>query len=564
MLSVTRRVFSILLFGLTVGVIGSMLSIALVEAIYFFEKQLFAAGVPGEFNIFWLLCPALGGLVVGLLLKNTEDRRAENVADVINAVQVGEKSFHWRDGVLNAIAAVVGMGSGASVGPYGALTTLGAHLGSFFQRWTRADMNMAVGCGIAAMISTAFSAPIAAVVFAHEVILRNYALRNFAPITIASSTGFFISAYWLGRPPLFMVEAHRSLFAPEFLAFVLIGLVGALVAILFMNLVIWSRQLAIAIPLPNWLKPAVAGLGIGLMAQWVPDVMGVGRQILEFEITGDQFAVGQMMVLLPAKMVATALCLGFGFAGGVFSPTLVIGVLTGALMGVGAEAIMADHSSGITFYAICGMVAVTSPVIGGPLTAILIVFELTRNYELTTAVMISVVFSNVLAYRLFGRSLFDRHLLEHGIDLSGGRQKAILKRRPIANHVTTEAVTVTETALLTDAKGAMLTEQKQECIVLDELTQFVGKLRLSDVLILESRLEQLDATCREHAEKNALTLYHDLSVWDAMAEMQDFSGESIPIIDRRGYYIGVIYHSTLVAAYLQTSATLRAEENAAI
>ena len=500
LLGVTRRVVSILFFGIAAGAVGSVLSVALVETIFFLEKRLYSIGTPGHFNLVWLLCPVAGGLVVGLLLKSTNARRAENVADVINAVQVGEKAFHWRDGILNAIAAVVGMGSGASVGPYGSLTTLGAHLGNLFQKWTRADLNLAAGCGVAAMISTAFSAPIAAVVFAHEVILRHYALRSFAPITIASSTGFFISAYWLGRPPLFMVDAERSLFAPEFLAFVLIGIAGALVAVLFMKMTLWFGQIAKSTPVPDWLKPALAGLGVGLMAQWIPDVMGVGRQILEFEITGDQFALEQMIVLLPAKMIATALCLGFGFAGGVVSPSLVIGVLTGAIIGVGAEALMGEQSSGITFYAICGMVAVTSPVIGGPLTAILIVFELTRNYELTTAVMISVVFSNVLAYRLFGRSLFDRQLLEQGIDLSGGRVKAILKRTPIATHVTTDAVTVAGSSLLIEARTAMLTDHKQECIVLDELSHFKGKLRLSDVLMFESRMDSQNAIIREYAD----------------------------------------------------------------
>jgi len=129
----------------------------------------------------WLCAPALGGLIVGLLLRFTRERRAENISDVISVVQIGEKSFCWRDGLINAFAAIIGMGSGASVGPYGSLTTLGAHLGDIFKKHTRAELNLAAGCGVAAMISTAFTAPIAAVIFVHEVVLRHYALRSLLP-----------------------------------------------------------------------------------------------------------------------------------------------------------------------------------------------------------------------------------------------------------------------------------------------------------------------------------------------------------------------------------------------
>jgi len=263
-------------------------------------------------------------------------------------------------------------------------------------------------------------------------------------------------------------------------------------------------------------------------------------------------------------MIATALCIGFGFAGGVFSPALVIGVLTGATIGVGAELLLAEHSSGVTFYAICGMVAVTSPVIGGPLTAILIVFELTRNYELTTAVMISVVFSNVVAYRWFGRSWFDRQLRDRGIDLAAGRDRAVLQHKRITSYLSSDAVVIDGMQSIVEATNELLTKNKQECIVIDKSLRLVGKLKLSDILLLQKRGESKLASCAEHADRDTLRLQSDLSVWSAIDEMQDFSGEIVPIIDQDGLYMGVIYHSALLTAYLKTSANLRAEENAVL
>jgi CIC family chloride channel protein len=189
------------------------------------------------------------------------------------------------------------------------------------------------------------------------------------------------------------------------------------------------------------------------------------------------------------------------------------------------------------------------------------VFELTRNYELTTAVMVSVVFSNVVAYRLFGRSLFDRQLALAGCDLSLGRDKLVLQRTAISDHVTTDAVTLQQDESLLNAQRAMIAANRQECYVLDELGHYLGKIRLYDIVQLNNRLD-LEAV-QNHAAVNHLHLRHDQSVWDAMEKMREFVGESIPVIDQRGYFIGIVYEATLVTAYLAAIANIRAEQHAA-
>lgn len=563
--SLPRRIVSILAFGLVVGITGSVFAIAVVDSIIWLGRRLvdLDAATASSVHVVFLLGPVLGGLVVALLLRFKSDRRATGVADVIHGVQAREGHVTWRDGFINTVASVVGIGSGASAGQYGPLTIMGASLGASLGRWFRYDPGLGVGCGVAAAISTAFSAPIAAILFAHEVILRHYSLRAFAPITVASSTGFFIENFLLGRPPLFEVVAERSLFAPEFLAFVAIGLGGALVAVVYMRAIIHFTAVATRSRIPAWLRPAVAGLGVGLLAQWVPEVLGLGQDVLAQTIAGYDRGMLAMALILGAKIVATALCIGFGFAGGVFSPALLIGVLTGALLGHGAGLVLGDMASGPAFYAVCGMAAVASPVIGGPLTAILIVFELTRNYELTTAVMISVVFSNVVAYRLFGRSLFDRQLALDGCDLSLGRDKLVLQRTSISAHVTTDAVIVSGEDPLATARNAMIVAKRQECYVLDELSRYLGKLRLFDILQLEQRMDLATEPAASHADTDHLSFRHHQSVWDALEEMHDFVGESIPIVDQRGYFIGIVYESTLVTAYLRAISKIRAEEHAA-
>lgn len=572
--NVIRRVVGILLFGVVTGVVGSVLAIGFVEAIEAIASFAKQQSMASRFGLdpLILFTPVIGGLIVGILLYQVGGKRAQSLTELVFAAQTRETVLPLKDGIVNALTAIIGMGSGASVGLYGPLAVMGANVGNAIAKWTRTDATLAIGCGVAAAIATAFSAPIAALVFVHEVILRHYSMRAFAPITVASSTGFFISNYLLDRPLLFEVVAERSVFAPELLAFVVIGVVGAGVAIVFMKAVIGATAMAINSGLPLWLRPVVAGLGIGLMGQWIPQAMGPGLPVFTAAITDGYFTPISLWLILIAKILATALCLGFGFTGGVFSPSLLIGMLYGVLLGHGAHFLFGEAASGLAFYGLCGMAAVASSVIGGPLTAILIVFELTHNYELTTAVMVSVVFSNVVAYRLFGRSLFDRQLADQGHDLSTGRGDVILQRTPISSYVTTAAVVLDHHQSLQQALTAMIKARRQECYVVDVASKYIGKLRLFDILKLERKLRAAkDADAAPvlvhelsalHASVDAMQLQPEQSVWAALKQIKDFVGESIAVVDQRGYFMGVIYQSALVAAYLQLAASLRAEEHA--
>ncbi len=568
--NVLSRIVRVLVFGIVVGAVTSLLAIGFVEAIKWLNHALFVTaqsrqGIPPQSNWSWFLfvLPAIGGLIAGLLILLIPDQRPHNPADVIEAAQSG-KSVSAKTGLVTISAVLAGLGSGASVGQYGPLTHLGATLGSIVSRLGKVEPGLGIGCGVAAAISTVFSAPIAGVIFAHEVVLRHYSLRAFAPITVASSTGLFIADRIFHRPPLLEIFVPRSVFAPEFLAFVVIGAGGALVAVIYMQGILRMRRASDCLKLPVWIKPAIAGLCVGITAQWIPEILGVGNETLRFAITPDAYNSAELGVVLVAKIAATALCIGFGFAGGVFSPALLIGILFGALLGNGAEFLYSDFYAGIEFYAICGMAAVTSPVIGAPLATILIVFELTRNYELTTAVMVSVVFSNLVAYRLFGRSLFDRELSMRGFDLSMGRDKVMLARTGIGDYLTTDFVRGNPDHDLSRLKQALIDANRSEAYIVDDQSVYLGMITLNQIVANESSNNGgAPKKARHYLDHHSLRFNAGMSVWDAMEAMEEFVGESIPVLDEAGRLLGVVYESTLVKAYLQTVRALRAEENAA-
>ena len=569
------RIVSIAVLGMVTGALASLAAILFVDLVIALNDRLLISPRSrimvddAHWVLLATLCvPAAGGLVVGLLHRCIPERRPHGPPDVIRVAQGMEGRIAPRSGFLSALSSLVSLGAGASVGQYGPLVHLGATLGSLASRIGRQGrwmVTVGTGCGVAAAISTAFTAPVAGIIFAHEVILRHYSLRAFAPITVASTVGYVIAVVGFERRPLFRVEDASVAYAPEFLGFVLIGAAGALVAVVYMRAILLAGRVAGKLAVPDYLKPMLAGAVLGTAAIWIPDVLGIGKETLRFAIIDQAFEPGELALLLAAKIAATALCIGFGFAGGVFSPALLVGILFGALAGNGAELLLGGLRSDIAIYAVCGMVAVTSAVIGAPLTTILIVFELTRNYDLTTAAMVSVVFSNLISYRIFGRSLFDVQLAARGFDLSLGRDKVLLDHRPIEGYVTRDFTALTPGMPLAEAKSRLLASHRHEGYVLDDDGIYMGSVRLEEIMARERDDPASQAKVGQVARRGQVIFTAQTSVWAAMEQMGDFVGESIPVLGGAGdeRMLGVVFEASVIKAYLDTTHDVRREENAA-
>jgi CIC family chloride channel protein len=304
-------------------------------------------------------------------------------------------------------------------------------------------------------------------------------------------------------------------------------------------------------------RPAVAGLAVGATALWLPDVMGVGNETLRFATIEGAFYTWELALLVVAKIVLTAICIGFGFAGGVFSPALLIGILFGALSWMLLDSTGFVATSGIVPYAVCGMMAVTSAVIGAPLTTILIVFELTRNYDLTIAAMVSVVFSNLVVYRVFGRSLFDVQLLQRGIDLSHGRDRAWLSTQLVSDLASKDFVRCLSADLAGEIAASVVGTKRNEVVVINEDEGLAG--------VFDARWYDGDPKCPVSSViRPAFLVFDDTTtLTQAMRELEGFSGDVIPVISKKTHKVlGVVRQQELIAAYLKVVRGLRQEENA--
>ncbi|RMD48497.1 MAG: chloride channel protein [Alphaproteobacteria bacterium] len=415
--------------------IGLRFGIAALEEMFYGADDRLLATRAAELPWWWLVAvPLLGGLIVGQITHRfTPDGRVQAVADVIEGAALNKGRVDTRAGWASALASLVTLGMGGSTGREGPAVHLGAVLSSHVARLIRADGMTGrdlLGCATAAAVAASFNAPIAGAIFAHEVILRHFALHAIAPISIAALAGTVVNRVLLGDVPEFVLATQPELvFYAELPAFVLLGLFSGLVAGLVMRAEMWGEDAAAHVVqltrLPPWLRPALAGALLGALAIAFPHVIGVGYETTNAALAG-RSAFGAAILFAVVKTVAMIITLAGRLGGGVFSPSLMIGALTGLAFGHVATALAPGLSGSETLYAMAGMGAVAGAVLGAPLSTMLIALELTASWQVGLAVMAAVPAASALAGRIVERSFFLTQLERRGIHLAAGPQAWLL------------------------------------------------------------------------------------------------------------------------------------------
>jgi len=383
--------------------------------------------------------PVAGGLVVGLLNQFfLPGRRPGGVADVIEASARGGAGLGVRHGLWSALSTVISLGAGASAGREGPVIHLGGSLAIGLTRAMKLPPKagrIVLACGVASAISASFNAPIAGVLFAHEVVLRHYAISAFVPIVIASVAGTLVGRTFIGDVAAFEIPPYSIGSYWEVPAFALLGVVAAGVSILFQFALIAFDHSARALVLPTWLRPALGGVAIGVIGVFVPEILGVGYEATDTALRGG-FTLDAMLLLLVVKILATAITLASRFGGGIFSPALYLGAMTGGAFGVAVAAAFPEVASDAGLYAILGMGAVASALLGAPVSTTMIVFELTGGYALSIALLLSVSIATGLHLAVHGRSFFHYQLETRGVVLAEGPHRYFLKTVKVASFMT--------------------------------------------------------------------------------------------------------------------------------
>ncbi len=428
--------------ALGVGIAAALAAVAFRFGIEWLQTTVYGSASTDTIHSFastlpwyWVLViPIVGGFIVGQILHHfTPDGRVRSVADVIEGAALNDGRVERRAGLASALASLITLSTGGSTGREGPVVHLAAVISTKVSNLIAANGITGrdlLGCAVAAAVSASFNAPIAGALFALEVILRHFALHAFAPIVVASAAGTVINRLVFGDVTEFSLGTTSALeFYQEMPAYLILGLVCGLVAVAMMKAIFVADDAGSALQartgLPRWLRPVVAGALLGALAIPFPHIIGVGYETTTSALSGG-LLMREAIVFCAIKVVAVAITMGGRMGGGVFSPSLMVGALTGLAFGLLATSVFPDASGAYTLYALAGMGAVAAAVLGAPISTTLIVFELTGDWQTGLAVMVSVSMSTALASRLVDRSFFLTQLERRNIHLAAGPQAYLL------------------------------------------------------------------------------------------------------------------------------------------
>ena len=551
------------LTGLTIGAVVSLVANVFVNGIRYFEALRldlllkFSSFQYSEFIIpfAWL---AIGFTLVFVIKKVLGCTSWQGPADAIYCAHRPDRNMDIRQGFGTVMAAFTSLSAGASLGQYGPIVHMGALIGGLFRKYNLSSVGLSndifLGCGVAAAISAGFQAPIAGVIFAHEAILRHFSLRAVAPISISSICAASVGE-WLNLSENILILN----FAPEPLiqqvpALLIGGFIFSVIAVFVMQSTLNGIAAVNKLNLNIVYLGLVAVVGLGTIGLFMPETIGIGMKSL-FAILSGHYDTTALIFLFFAKIAAILISICFGFVGGFVSPALIIGALSGALLAAMLASIGFEVSS-VTLM-IAGMAAVSSTIVGAPISMVMLVFELTESYDFAVSAMLSVVVANLFSHLVFSHSLFDEQLKRRNIDVSQGRGNLTLMEQSVTEIAQTEFLKIFPNTSVEDTIQLLKKRQQTEAYCVEGNGTYVGKLFLPQLLKLRPNTEVYKSVM-----KSETVIPADASMFQAIEIASDFVGEALAVVDTdTNKIVGTVTEAALFQVYLKAQSDVHKLEH---
>ena len=479
-----------------------------------------------------LIVPVIGGLVIGLSAIIMRKLRTKDIVDPIeaNALHGGIMSIF--DSLRLLIATITSNAAGASVGMEAGYTQMGssilAKVGQYF-RLRRTDQRIFVGAGAAAAIAAAFNAPFPGAFYGYELILGTYSVRALAPVAAAALAATFTERALIDPEPIFSVEQFFHFNLKVYFLFALLGIFAAAFSILSMQSVTWAERALRRLPLPQWLRPAIGGLLLSATAIIVPQVLGSGHGAIQLMFDRN-VALQTFLLLLFAKLVGTAISLGSGFRGGMFSASLFLGCLFGGSFAGIAALVVPSLSDMQSALMMVGMGAVAAAIIGAPLTMVFLVLEGTGSFAMMVAVMVGVVISSTIVRLTFGYSFSTWRFHQRGIGIRSPHDIGWLADLSVGRLMRTDAQVVPENTPLKELREKFPPGTAWHVFVVSDKGIYTGALDSADVHDTQQndKLETLYA--RDLAADPDIFLLPYENVRTALGRFEDKEVETLPVL----------------------------------
>ncbi len=549
----------LLIFSIFVGLFtgfGAIVFRWLINSfkILFFVKSSALLHFMGTYYV--IIVPAVGGLVVGLLIYFfAREAKGHGVPEVMLAVASAGGRIRPRVAIIKALASSVCIGSGGSVGREGPIVQIGSTLGSILGQLFKLSEEriiILVACGAAGGIAATFNAPLAGIFFALEVILGEYGLKYFSSVVLSSVTATIISRTFLGDYPAFMVPPYTLLSVWEIPLYFFFGFIAAFAALIYIKSVYKCEDIFNAWEIPEYIKPAVGGLGIGLIGLYFPQIFGVGYETIELALYG-KIAFGLVSALVLIKILATSVTLGSGGSGGVFAPALFIGAMLGESYGKLTQFLVPSIAIPSGACALVGMGAVFSGASHAPISAILIMFEMTGNYLIILPLMITCITSTVVVRRFSKESIYTLKLARRGINLNELRRTDLMSSITVSEAMVKQVITLDETITVKDAEMNIRSDasyRHRGFPVLSHNGNLAGIVTRKDIIEALTSGKK-DMPIKEIMTRDIATCYPNDTLETALRKLGENNVGRIPVVERekQQHLVGLITRENIISAY---------------
>ncbi len=480
-----------------------------------------------------VIVPVCGGLLLGLAALIVSRYRSSEIVDPIEANALHGGRMSMLDSLRLVIATVVSNASGAAVGMEAGYSQFGAaafsSLGQSLQL-RRADQRVFVASGAAAAIAAAFNAPLAGAFYGYELILGNYSVRALAPIAAASLASVLTERALIHPEPLFVIGQAFHFKESVYLLFALLGVCAAGFAVLAMQAVTWVERALRLVKLPQWLRPAIGGVLLTGIALYVPQVLGSGHGAIQFHFD-HRVALEALAVVLLAKLVASAISIGSGFRGGMFSSSLFLGCLFGAVFADGAAWVAPRLASQHAALMMVGMASVAAAVIGAPLTMVFLVLEGTGDFPMTVAVLVGVVIASTIVRLAFGYSFSTWRFHQRGIAIKSPHDIGWLADLTVAKLMRSDPKIVPAGMPLAEVREKYPLGGAKRVFVTMPDGSYLGGLDIAAVHDKKRDAVLGSLTAGELASGGDAFLLPGLNVRIALARFEDSLVEAMPVVE---------------------------------
>ena len=525
-----------LIWAGTIGFCGGVSSIAFRVATAIVHKILTGSSAPGLVESFSqmprllrLIVPAVGGLLAGAILQfGTRLRGHVATTDYMEAVVLGDGKIAARRTLLKCLSSLFTIASGGSIGregPLVQLSALAASLAGRLRKWSTPRLRLLVGCGAAAGIASAYNAPIAGALFVAEIVLGSVAMEIFGPLVFSSVIATLTVRAFLGADPLYAIPAFRLNHSWEIVPYPVLGLTAGLLAPWFIRLLRLSEEWAGRLAAPVYIKMCLGGLIVGALAVFYPQVCGNGYSAVSGILRGE-WIWQTVAVILVFKILATTATFGSGAVGGVFTPTLFIGASLGFLFGNGTQHVLGHLQINPSAFALVGMGAFLAAATHAPIMAIIMIFEITLDYQIILPLMLACVAGYYTSVSIERRSIYAEALKRKG----AGDYRKQLAELHVRDIMKPEPLTISPTAGFSEIAEKFIATRFNYLYVTDH-GHFVGAVSLHDVKNYLNTPELAKVViARDILHDSIPAVRPDASLTEALERFRQHDGERLPVV----------------------------------